>query len=367
MNSIAQQTGLLSVLPLHGHYRYRDLFQILPVAVVAQNPPLPLSVHRPLILEICYCPDIWPHREQNLWYRDLWEQQRFESIKNHSGMKEWDSSDEWVRTYESITKLMRWGAIIDEVSCLLTLFTNHHFFTYGSEQYWFIPVGPGMGHADPQWGQLLYKFDALKRGVRLSDPEGAEAERIPVTKYYTCTRDAFNAGEDNFIRLPEIIDQLFDGYFGLDSNSKTAYYTACRLYNQALVLRHGSASLSLVATVMAIEALVNSLHGDGLTNVCDECSAPESIEKCAACGLPRHRATSRFKQFLADFWDDSREAMKFADALYRTRSKLAHGGLLRDDLHDSGFSAGDRDEEQMFRRISLVFTRIAMINWLIRS
>ena len=59
--------------------------------------------------------------------------------------------------------------------------------------------------------------------------------------------------------------------------------------------------------------------------------------------------------------------MKFAGTLYITRSKLAHGGLLRDDLHDSGFYAGDKDEEQQFRRNSLILVRIAILNWLINS
>ena len=358
MKSIAQQTGLFCTQPLRGYYRYRDLFQILPVA--AQNETF--QHDHPLILELCYCPDIWPHRDQLLWHRDWWERERYNYIRAHSPKNKMGSSDEWVKAYERMTKLLRRPAITDEVSSLLTLFTNYRFFTYGSEQHWFIPSGPEMDSAPHQWGQLFYAFDTRESGTELSDPAGAKAARIPVDQYYKSVRDPMRAGEDNTVQLPENIDRLFDLYFGLDQNRKTGFYTACHLYNKALELCTTSASLSLVAAVMAIEALVNCVEDDG--PVCEECRTRESIDTCDLCGLPQHHATSRFKQFIMEFC--SEELKKFANDLYKTRSKLAHGGLLRDDLHDSGFYAGHKDEEQMFRRESLVVIRIAILNWLIR-
>jgi len=114
---------------------------------------------------------------------------------------------------------------------------------------------------------------------------------------------------------------------------------------------------------MAIEALVNCHEDNGPR--CKECNAPESIEKCTVCGLPRYRVTSRFKNFLIKFC--SGLPNKFANTLYQVRSKLAHGGLLRDDLHDSGFYAGDKDEEQSFRRETRIVIRKVLLNWLIRS
>ncbi len=186
---------------------------------------------------------------------------------------------------------------------------------------------------------------------------------IPMKEYYARLRDAISSGEDNIILLPENIDALFDLYFGLDRNTKTAFYTACRLYKQSLELRSTYASLSLVSTVMAIEALVNCVKDKA--QPCPKCGAPKSIETCPVCGLPRHRVRSRFKKFLLDFCSELPK--KFADALYDTRSKLAHGGLLRADLYDSGFYGGDKDEEEGLRRKSLVVIRIAILNWLIRT
>ena len=202
-------------------------------------------------------------------------------------------------------------------------------------------------------------------GAELSDPTCPEVTKVPTKKYYARDRDAFYVGGDNTVQLPENIDQLFDLYFKLHPDRKTGFHTACRLYNKALELRNTCASLSLVAAVMAIEALVNSSEDDGPVKKCEECGTLESIEKCSVCGMPRYRATSRFTKFICDF--GSEDIKTFASALYRTRSKLAHGGLLREDLHDSGFCAGYKDEEKMFRMESLSLTRIAILNWLIKS
>lgn len=364
MKPIVQQTGLLSTQPLRGYYRYKDLFQIFPSAT--QN--LSFQQDHPLILEICYFPEVWPHRDQLLWHRDFWERERFEYIREHSPKKELNPSDEWVKAYQSQTMTRRLPAIIAEVSGLLTLFNNHRFFTYHAEQHWFIPIpAPDKDDAPRRslWGQLGYVHDALESGADLSEPTCPEVTRVPIQKYYARFRDAIYAGEDNTVQLPESIDQLFDLYFKLHPDRKTGLHTACYLYNRALELRTTCASLSLVAAVMAIEALVNCSGSDAPLKVCEECRTPESIEKCSVCGLPRFRATSRFKQFLSDF--GSEDLKKFANDLYKTRSKLAHGGLLRDDLHDSGFYAREKDEERMFRMTSLSLVRIAMLNWLIKS
>ncbi|MCH8836573.1 MAG: hypothetical protein IIA60_02100 [Candidatus Marinimicrobia bacterium] len=364
MKSIAQQTGLLSNYPLRGYYRYNDLFQILPAATKNQS----FQQDHPLILEISYFSDVWPHRNQLLWHRDLWERKRFEYIRNHSIKKKMDSSDDWIKAYQQQTALKRLPALRAEVSGLLTLFANHRFFTYTHEQHWFIPTRATDTDVPARsiWGQIEYIFGPLESGSGLSKPTCAAVTKVPVQKYYASIRDVMYAGEDNTVQLPENIDQLFDHYFKLHPDRKTGFHTACHLYNRALELHTTSASLSLVAAVMAIEALVNCSRDDSpAIKVCEECHTPESIEKCPVCGLPRYRATSRFKQFLTDF--GSEKLKKFANELYKTRSKLAHGGLLRDDLHDSGFYAGSKDEEAMFLRNSLSLIRIAMLNWLIKS
>jgi len=52
--------------------------------------------------------------------------------------------------------------------------------------------------------------------------------------------------------------------------------------------------------------------------------------------------------------------------MYDTRSRLAHGGLLREDLFDTGFYAGEKDNEDGLRRNSLIVVRDAMLHWLFK-
>ena len=363
MKSISKQIGVLSSHPLVGYYRYKNLFQILPSTFQCEM----LGQDHPLILEIRYLPDIWPHRDELHWYRDLWEQYRFEHIRNGATKRGLEPGDDWVKAYEQITKMNRFPAIINELIFLLTLFTNYRFFvSSASDQGWFISLDTTKDRTiKAQWGQRWYSFDKYETGTELSDTSVAEVSRSPVSEYYSRTRDAITLGEDNSILLPENIDQLFDIYFELDSERKKSFYTACHLYNKALKLSSESASLSLVATVMAIEALVNCVKDKSPR--CSSCNTPESIETCDKCGVPLYRVTSLFKQFLNKFFSKTPEAKKFAQDLYITRSALAHGDLLRDDLHDSGFYAEAKDEQQMFRRNSYKVTRIAMLRWLTES
>ena len=137
MEQIAQQTGVLSSHRMGGQYRYKNLFQILPSVFKAEM----LGQDHPLILEICFNPDVWPYRDESMWLRDLWEQERYEYIQSQSPKKKLDPTDPWVESYQQITKGNRLTAIIHELNDLLTLFTNHRFFSSNVViQSWFIPM-----------------------------------------------------------------------------------------------------------------------------------------------------------------------------------------------------------------------------------
>ena len=316
--------------------------------------------HHPLVLELSYDPAVWPDRTDVLWYRDIWERERFERIQSRSQGQEMDLQDGWVQAYQKQTYWNRLPAIISEIADLLSLFTNFRFFLYDSMQCWFIPLS---GDARSSvWGQKGYTFITLIKPTEFTTPQGVQLPVVPYQKYYKQIRDGYYAGQDNQIELPSNIDNLFDTYFSLDTTKKIAFHAACHLYNQALELNNKMPSLALVASVMGIEALVNYDNSNGTTS-CNECGAPESIEKCEVCGSPRYRATSNFKDFIGKY--GSSDLNKFSDNLYKMRSKLAHGALLRDDEFDSGFYADNRDEQQMFRRASLIFVRLTMLNWLL--
>jgi len=351
------QTTLMCTFPLRGWYRYNDIFQLLPPTEENES----YQHHHPIVLELSYNPAVWPDRTDVLWYRDLWEHKRFEHIgKTREERKKKPEDDEWIQEYHKITKWNRLPAIISEIADLLTLFTNYRFFQYNNEQCWFIPLSGDTRSS--VWGQKGYEFINLVKPTEFTTPQSARLSVVPYQKYYKRIRDLYYSAQDNQIELPSNINNLFDNYFSLDTTQKTAFHAAFHLYHQALELTNKAPSLALVASVMGIEALVNYDNSSG-TSFCNECGAPVSIERCKVCGSPRYRATTNFKNFINKYGLPG--SRKFSDNLYKMRSKLAHGALLRDDEFDSAFYADDKDEQSMFRRNSLVLVRLTMLNWLL--
>jgi hypothetical protein len=354
-----QQVGIFSHRKLVGYYRYADLFQILPLEITNSD----LKMDFPLILEIDYCPEFFIGGKKALWYRDIWEAERLRVIQNKSG-KRVNFSEPWGNFFEKETKRLRPRAVGEEVIHLLTLFTNHRFFSYGSEPHWFLSFDEHTNEDKQHWGELGYLFPTKVKDKLLSNVASyTEVNRVPVGEYRKKERDIIDISIKNEIMLPENIDRLFGLYFSLSDESKKIFYTACKFYNQALELKSTHPSLSLVASVTAIEALIENSEGRN----CSECGAKPSIDRCKSCGLPRHQISSRFKQFFHTYGGDSELLNKFARDFYSFRSSVAHGGLLRDDLNDSGFYAGNNDEQQEFRRNSLEIVPKIIVNWLVQK
>jgi hypothetical protein len=308
----------------------------------------------PLIIELNYLERGWPENVEQLWHRDIWEKSRYESIL-YSANKKVDK--EWLQTYEHVTEMNRLSALIEELLNLLTLFSNHRFFNYSNNQSWFIE--PAGDITNIRLGQPWIAFDDLKRKNQFTNPDCAPIPTISTAEYFSHHREVSDVSGNNHVELAENTPKYFDFYFDLGADEKTKYYTACKLYNDALKLNSSNPSLSLIASVMAIESLVPTEQKEK----CTACNAGFSVEKCEECGLPRHRVVSKFKDTVKKYAGDGRR--KLAARLYSERSKLAHGGLLRDDLFDSGFYSKTADEQQDFRRQSLILVRDVVLNWLI--
>ncbi len=361
---ITEQATIFSNSPLKGVYKYNDLFQIFPPK--KQNE---LFQHdHPLVIEIKLDKEIYPERTDTLWHRDVWEKERFEFIKKKSPKRKMDSNDSWVKAYQDQTKRLRPSAIFKEVCNLLTLFTCYRFFTYEGKQGWFIPlqIQPDKKLKDPGesiWGQPGFISEYGGTVENFTNINCDSVPIVPTNKYMKRFRDTKGYTEEDQIDFPNSIDFLFDIYFSLPSIKKTAYYIACHLYNQALFFKNTIPSLSMVASVMAIEKLMNYETEDIAT--CKECGAPESIEKCTKCNTPIYRLRSRFREFMNSYSLPDKD--KLYKDMYDIRSRLSHGGLLRDDLFDTGFCAGEKDDEDRLRRNSLIVVHDALLHWLIKS
>lgn len=361
MHSITQQITVFSKSPLKGFYRYGDLFQIIPPT--KQNG---LYQHdHPMTVEIKFDQRIYPERKTNLWHRDVWEEERFEFIKRRSPNKKMDLGDPWVKAFQERTTMLRPAAIFTELRHLLTLFSNYRFFTYDGKQSWFIPIVPDKAKVIAQeavWGQVGYISKNRGPIEKFSENTCGQLPMVPRSEYVKRFRDTKGYTEDDQIELPNDIAVLFNIYFSLPPIEKTAYYMACHLYNQALHFKSTIPSLSMVASVMAIEKLMNG--NEEKNGTCSTCGAPVSIEKCDTCGTPIYRLRSRFREFMIEHSLPDQD--KLYKEMYDVRSRLAHGGLLREDLFDTGFYAGENDNEDRLRRNSLIVVHDAMLHWLLK-
>ena len=362
MASNILQTTVLSKAPLKGAFKYAEIFQIYPFDEQNEN----YQHDHPLIIEIRLAQEVYPERSDEHWHRDIWEKERFEYIKRRSDKKKLESNDPWVVAYQEKTKQLRPSAIVSELCNLLTLFSHYRFFSYDGRQSWFIPLQRDEGKWDTSksiWGQIGYASD---KGGWLDDfthVANDQVHFIPYNDYVKSFRDTIDLSKEYQIEFPDILPGLIAAYFALTAEQKLAYYSSCRLYNQALFFSHSLPSLSLVASVMAIEKLMN-IGEENIQN-CPTCGAPHSIERCDACDAPIYRIRSRFREFMRTNSSSSMDDLY--KQMYDTRSRLAHGGLLRDDLFDSGFYAGEKDNEDRLRRNSLIVVHDALLQWLIKS
>lgn len=270
-------------------------------------------------------------------------------------MKTVQGSVEQMETYHHIPGQNRQPAIQKELQVLLTLLTNYTFIDYGRyPNSWFITLS----NSEPVWGQVDYRSQELENAAgSFSTTRVGPVKVTSFWQYYRRTRNVF--AED--IEFPDFLDNLFTLYFSLDPNKKQAFYAACLLWVQAND-RHMPPSMSLVAEVSAIETLVHWDDPDPV--VCKKCRAFLGPNKCAKCGNTLHGLTRRFVDFITTYAGKS--GKKLADRMYGSRSGVAHhGALLRDDLFDTGFNIGPKDDQLFFRRGTSMVTRTAIVRWLI--
>lgn len=305
---------------VEGYFRYKDLFQIIPVPDTAPKPEVLVADH-PFLLQFSYtsCPDI--------------------AI---------DST--------------RWSKKSTVYIRLLNLFSNVPF-TLGSR---YIRFSWTLDTKDPnnptsEWRQEGYVYRGLsgKMDKYTSIEKLQPIKQIPYQKYYS----ELPAISSRPLKFPDNLENSFDLAFGLNEQDWKRFFMACSWYYQAQAIWRESNSSSFVALVSAIECLIDKPER------CLDCgqTITEGIEKCDHCGQPRYRVTKKFREFLEKYVPFLEERFsKERKLLYEVRSKLSHGlNLLVRDLEPWYIIMDVRAEEQDTLQRNLYFiTRTAIYNWL---
>ena len=341
-----------------GYFRVPSVLQIIPV------PGVEGRYHQdyPLHLQFAFDPRPYPDRPKQAWSRDVWEQQRYEHIRRRSVGEKMSPDDPWVKAYQQETTRFRPVAIVHEICSLLTALTKARFFVYRQFQGWGIGIDPDSNRFDKQARWTEHGYSPAFNGVidGFTTPECPPMRLVPSSDYARRFRDTMGYDDGKELALPEFLGQLLLTYFTLDNERKIQFAECCQLYAQSIELRNTYPSLSFVAAAMAIERLI---RGSVKASRCEDCGAPQPLEVCESCGMGIYRLSSEFRDFLRKYADPKHE--KLFRQVYEERSKLAHGGLLRADLFDTGLYAGNKDDEDRLRRNALIVIHDAIMHWII--
>jgi len=144
------------------------------------------------------------------------------------------------------------------------------------------------------------------------------------------------------LALPDNIMPALDLAFGLRDEDRERLDRALIFFEQGKSVWRESRSLSYIAHVIAIEALMDRPER---CEVCDQALLEEN-ERCNTCDQALLGTTRAFREFLETHAPVIREEPYTRNRLYRLRSDLAHGNdvILGDMFPSSGVGEHAREE-----------------------
>lgn len=333
MSLIHRKRLVMSKIPVAHSYRYKDLFQISPPP---EGAPLPRAMigHYPFVLEFVF---------------DSPDEER--SDPNGRVLPKYIGKNE---VASQTTK---------EIMLILTALTTNTFFQYSSRQSWFLPTGTRdqeipMTDKASVWGQEMYSLHGY--GVPDDALDGDEffqatEETIPLIDPNTYF-NRFGRGVEDTLDLPDSITDSLDKYYQMNEEAKKAFLSSCSLFTQGQQLWGDHQSLSFASVVSALETLIHFDHKE------------DEVETCATCGQNRHRVLAKFKEFLQTYGSRDPKFKKFAEKVYKYRSKILHQGeLFLGEIEPIRFASFDGMEDRDLHRMLNSTCRICMNNWIVAT
>lgn len=292
---------------VRGSYRYKDVFQILPIPPSAPHAPAIVADH-PLLLQFSY-------------------------------VKSPDQSVNSRRRVEKTATLTRILGIV----CRPPIMASSRYARF----FWNTSFDPTVS---AKWLQEGYGYEGFTS--ELSDFSDCRTlgsiKKYPRTEYYS---DRFMT-EDYELALPDIIDEYLDKAFSLGAEDARRLAIASSWIAQVPTLWFESSSAAFVAVVSAVEALLG-----------------KKSQTCPECGQPKFEISKRFKAFLDEYVPDVQTRYPAElKRIYRVRSDLAHGAdLLLADLEYWNFYGEPRQAQQgIMQRNTHDIAARAVLNWVLK-
>lgn len=295
-----------SQAPVSGWFRYKDLFQILPVPPIAPQPHYGADPH-PGLIEV----------------------------------KDVGSQDVDIRSM----RVSRSARSIELILTMLVPTIARFCFKDGPREWVYGDAVDGQIVSSLKSKGYHYADDGHYAGGFTATDDIPPIERIDSDEFYNNHPHAFHVGRD--LVFPKGLEQSLDKVFALSANKKNKLLRACYWLNTSRNIHRDSASGSYVALVSAIEAIMDDKRGPP----CPTCSKPTG-----------DGPTKTFRDFIETHTPGVPEAMR--KQFYDVRSNLSHGGtLLAED--EEVWSGGRMSMYQGLDFMNLnSVVRAAVLNWL---
>lgn len=297
---------------VEGYYRYKDLFQLLPMPKGHPQTPLRFADH-PCLLQFSFisCPDA-----EICFKRIDKESQKYLRILNVL-LRD--------RIFTEFTRSGGWDWIEDDKNTV-------------------------------KWGMLGYRTrDGFTVDVREFSATNnlKPIKSISAKEYYAYDVQQFPFGRhsvyDPFV-LPDDLTESLDLVLNLPEEEFESFFNACTWYDLTEKIWNISHSAAFVSSVTAMECLRDKTKDEP----CGECKQIKNI-------------TKNFKEFLSEHVPFIDQVPQVKKAIYDTRSKLAHGeSLLSQDIEpwNNIINSKAMSESKIERTLLFVITVTALRNWL---
>jgi hypothetical protein len=305
---IAQTILFSTNLKIQGYFRYKDLFQILPIPIEA------------------------PHIDQLIGDHPFLLQYKYTSSS--------DFAINNARRKDKETFIAR------RLSFFTTGYIKHS--PYYSSHAWVYEKELVDNDIVSRFAQEGYHW---KGGYALMDSFTDTNSLMPIKlveseKYYGY-RHPQNQ-ENSSLLLPDSMSTMLDKREILSLEDRTKFDRACSWYYQSHQIWLQSHSASFIAAVTALESLFD-----------------QSASRCRECGQPIYKISKTLGDFLDKYVPFISQFKRERKLLYETRSKLSHGlSMLSRDIEPGLFLKPiQQDEDTLQRNINhIVF--VAIYNWL---
>lgn len=309
---------LFTRIPVAGWFRYRDVFQILPVPAGAPcGNALSGEDPYPFLVQFKFRPSSSVSMLQG--YRQAAEGRKIQLLLN---------------------------SLLETSVSRLQGFRHHWVLTR---------IDPKASVMTTEYRQEMYdfpEFHKLRDCTSFTSVDGiASFTGIEPQEYYT--RQIVINDPKRFLEIPVNLEGLLDRFFSSSVSDQDRFLRACFWFDHARIASTSSDSAAFTALISAIESLIPD---------------DKAVGQCPVCQRPMKRGSTRR---LADFLDHFAPASpKFQEACaklyYEFRSRLSHGGGLSFSDRRSFFAGltPEAIEERALAREVWQLVRIVLVNWL---